>query len=235
VERLIFRGARVRYFDGRDSKAGFFTRIYMTADFSDVVREAMGWGPPAEGFSQGKLDGELNATNMVLTPNQKPLRQHELQLAVVKVDDFQFFRVKNSDDETTSEEVRFVLHSAVDGAAGLLENYMRRIGTSDDSVGQLRIAYEVQDELPLTSGSQDGLDGAAVEQPVDGPCVDCNNGVPPAAGDPTMHASNQPCVAYEGRTGDGPPLASAREVAGGTHRKGRKRNGQIGDGPQRVQ
>jgi hypothetical protein len=213
--KLIFRGARVRYFDVRDSKAGVSTLIYVTTDFSDPIREAMGWKEP--GVISGKMGGELNATRFILTPNQKELRQHELQMGAVTVDDFQYFEVKDRGNETTSEELRFIITTADNGAAGLVEQYMRTVGTSEKSIGQLRINYEVQMKL------EDKGDGADDEKEEAGPCVDCNNGVPMLDGDPTMHASGQPCSAYEGDTG-GPALASA-VLMGGSHQRGKKRGG----------
>lgn len=230
MSKLICRGCRVRYADVRESKAGVYTRLYLTADFSDTVREQMGWEPP--GVLSGKLDGELNATHFILTPNQKELRQHELQLDAVSVDDFQYFQVKDAENETTSEEMRFVIHTAVDGASALVENYMRRVGTSDKSIGQLRINYEVQEAIPLEDAptAQAKLEGAEAEQPLDTGCIACNNEIPLVDGDPSMHASGQLCAAYSGGTG-GPALSTAREAAGGTHQK-RKRGG---SGPVVVQ
>jgi hypothetical protein len=196
----------------------------MTADFSAPIREAMGWGDPPEGYTSGKLDGELNATRMLLTPNQKELRQHELPLDLVKVDDFQYFSVKDSDNGSISEELRFVCHSATEGASGLVENYMRRIGTSDKSIGQLRINYEEQEQMELAESAPAGEFTQAELDAATGPnCVDCANGVPMLDGDPTMHASGQPCSAYEGDTG-GPALAPAA-LMGGSHQRGKKRGG----------
>jgi hypothetical protein len=228
MSKLILRGCRVRYFDGRDSKAGFFTRIYMTADFSDVAREQMGWGEPGEGFNSAKLDGELNTTHIVLTPNPRDLRQHELQLDVTKVDAFEFVRVTNAENETVSAELRFVCHSPVDGASALVENYMRRVGTSDKSIGQLRINYEVQEVLPIEESGQPALEGAEVEQPEDTGCIECANKVPLEKGDPSMHASGQPCVAYDGVKSSGPILAPASQMGGTPGRKPRGGRGTAG-------
>ena len=218
MAKVIFRGARVRFADVREGKAGVYTRIYITAVFSDVVRRAMGWGVNEDGVltpmivNSGKLGGEIHATHIILTPNGKELRKHELQLDVEVVDDFQYFRVTDSDSESISEEVRFTVHTAVSGAAGLLENYMRKIGTSDKSVGQLRIAYEEQMELgePPADDAEEG-----------GTCVDCNNGIALVDGDPTMHVSGQPCAAYEGDGEGGPALASVAQMGSGHRKRGR--------------
>ena len=49
----------------------------------------------------------------------------------------------------------------------------------------------------------------------DGPCVDCNNQIPLAEGDPAHHVSGQPCEAVEP---EGATIAPA-SVMGGTHQK----------------
>ena len=139
---------------------------------------------------------------------------------VLKVDRFQYFRTTDHDNSTTSEELRFCIHSSMEGAGGLAENYIRAVG---DKVAQLRISYTpepVQQEF-AAGDEQPTLAGAVAEQP-NTDCVDCANEVPMLDGDPSMHASGQPCMNYEGHVG-GPALASAREL-GGTHQK-RKRGG----------
>jgi hypothetical protein len=55
------------------------------------------------------------------------------------------------------------------------------------------------------------------------PCVDCENDIPFADGDPSHHASGQACARYKApeEAVDGAPLAAAA-VMGGTHQKGTK-------------
>lgn len=211
--KLIFRGAYIRYMDVRqDEDAGAFVRLHLTADYSQPVQEAMDWEPVPESITSAKLAGRLAATHLILTPNGPELRQHELQLSCTDVCDFQLFRVQNDDGETTRTELRFQAKSAQDGAAALVENYIRRIGKG---IGQLRVSYTKQEELDLGEDLGEKDTG----------CIECNNGIPLAQGDPSMHDSGQPCMAYSGRTE--PAIASAREAAGGTHQ--RKRRGQIPD------
>ena len=217
MSKLIFRGASVRYSDTRMDESGVFSRIYMTAAFSDPVREEMGWGAPPEGFTSAKLEGRLNATHIILTPNSKELRQHELQIDVNEISDFQFARVKNEGSESTSTEVRFVVRTAVDGAAALIEQYLRKIGKSE---GQLRVNYEKQEELPgmeakAGAREEDGADDAPN-------CVDCENSIGFMPGDYSTHLSGQKCdryVAPEETESAGPSLSPA-VLVGGTHQKG---------------
>ncbi len=209
MQKLIFRGCYIRYYDGRhDEDAGAFVRIHLTADYSEPVQEAMGWEAVPESIQSAKLTGRLAATHLILTPNGRELKQHELQISCNDVCDFQLFRVKNEDGETTSTELRFQAKTSQAGAAALIENYVARIGKG---AGQLRVSYTKQEELDL------GAEGSEKE---DGPCVDCDNSVPLADGDPSMHASGQPCAAYSGKAE--PALASAREANGGTHQRKRR-------------
>jgi hypothetical protein len=222
MNKLILRGATIRFVDIRKGATGILVKLNMTADFTDVVRNEMGWGEAAEGFNSGDLEGELAASHAILTPNDRTLRQsNELQFDVLKADRFQYFRTVDHSNSTTSEELRFCLHSAMEGVGALAENYLRAVG---DKVAQLRISYTpepVQQTLP-TGEEQPTLAGAIAEQP-ETDCVDCANGIGFMDGDPSTHASGQPCVAYSGGTG-GPALSTAREAAGGTHQK-RKRGG----------
>jgi len=82
VPKLIFRGASIRFVDLRydDKSKSTYTKLNFTAQFSEPVREAMEWGEPPEGLATGNLDGEMNATHFILTPNGSELKQHEMQL-----------------------------------------------------------------------------------------------------------------------------------------------------------
>lgn len=208
MQKLIFRGAYIRYMDLRqDEEAGAFVRLHLTAAYSEPVQQAMDWEPVPESITSAKLSGRLAATHLILTPNGRELKQHELQISCNDVCDFQLFRVKNEDGETTSTELRFQAKTSQEGAAALIENYIRRIGKGE---GQLRVSYTKQEELDLGEDAGEKDTG----------CIDCNNGVPLDANDPSLHASGQPCAAYSGKAE--PALASAREAAGGTHQRKRR-------------
>lgn len=68
-----------------------------------------------------------------------------------------------------------------------------------------------------TEGYMDAIKeaGAAARGENDTGCVACNNEIPMADGSTTTHASGAKCT----RNQEGPALASAREVAGGTHQR----------------
>jgi len=146
MPKLIFRGTTIRFVDLRydeESKATF-TKINFSAELSKPVMETMEWGEPPSGYASAKLDGSLVASNLILTPNGKELQQHELQISAQEIGSFAVYRVK--DGESTKLELRFQVVSQTDGAAALLEQYIRAIGKGQ---AQLRVNYAQQAEMDL--------------------------------------------------------------------------------------
>ncbi|HOK47391.1 MAG TPA: hypothetical protein PLK67_15725 [Bryobacteraceae bacterium] len=143
---VLFRGAFIRHAVLQDDdEAGPFRRIHFTADFSEPVRQHMGWEELPEGLTSGKLAGELSGTHLILTPNGRELKQHELQISCSQVNDFQVFRVKNDDGKTTHTELRFIVRSNQD--------------TDQDQ--------ETTDDQPVLKGDETGetfLTGEAAQQ-----------------------------------------------------------------------
>lgn len=206
MSTITFRGAFIRFADLRSKEeAGVFARIHFTSEMSGPVIEAMDWEPIPDCMESTKLTGALTARNLVLTPNQKELRQHEIQTECTEVSDFQLFRIQGDDGESTRTELRFIARVVEPGAVSQIENYMRLVGTSPKSAGALKVTFEHQEKLDLE-------DEAA--------CVDCENGVPLVKFDNSTHVSGQPCGKHgAARKAKDAPLASAREAAGGTHQK----------------
>lgn len=144
AESIVFRGAFIRYFDGRQEEGGAFVRIHMTSEFTTPVMEEMGWDDPGGSVTDAKLSGELHATHLVLTPGDKQLRQSEIQFDIRDVGDFKMVSVEK--DETKRRELRFVVRSSAADTAGLVDGYIRQIG---EHQGVLRVSYTKQEELPL--------------------------------------------------------------------------------------
>jgi hypothetical protein len=152
-DQIIFRGAFVRYADIRQGKEGgeVFTRIHMSSEFSDVVRENMEWQDPGDSVTSAKLTGELLAQNFILTPNDKKLENQELQIAISDVSDFNVVALKDDEGEVSGRQLRFIVRSPGDGVEALVGQYIRRVGRHE---GQLKISYEPQakqEPLPLTT------------------------------------------------------------------------------------
>ena len=158
MPKLIFRGASIRFVDLRyDEKSKTtYTKLNFTAAFSDPVREAMEWGEPPAGLSSGDLDGEMNATHFILTPNGSELKKHEMQLDAKTIGAFRFVR------SDAGDTLRFQIITSVDGAAALAEQYLRTIGVGE---AQLRVNYEQQSELEIAPAEEVQ---ESLEQPEDG-------------------------------------------------------------------
>lgn len=152
MSTITFRGARFRE-AGADlrikDEAGVFARLQFAADMSKPVQEAMNWEPIPNCTGSTKLTGTLMGRNLVLTPNDKELRKHEIQMEVSEVCDFQLFRTRNGEGAIEKEELRFTARVVEPYATQKVEQYLRTVGTAQ---GALKIAYEVQEKLPLDPG-----------------------------------------------------------------------------------
>jgi len=214
MPKLIFRAALIRYVDLRyDDKAkAKYVKINFTAAFSAPVREAMEWEDLPASYPSAKLDGELSAKHFILTPDDKELRMHELQMAASGINSFEVHRVKVGDD-STEVELRFQLTTSVPGAAAMLESYIEQFGKG---TAALRVNYEQQSELDMEDDKQQTL---ATDEPDTG-CIACNNGIPMAEGSVTVHDSGAVCTKPTAIKDI--PLASAATM-GGTHQRRKPR------------
>lgn len=151
AESIIFRGAWIRYFDGRQEEGGAFVRIHMTAEFTKPVMDEMGWEDPGGSITDGKLEGELHATHFVLTPTD--LRAEAIKFDIRSVEDFKVVTIEK--DEVRRRELRFVVRSSASDAAALVDGYIRKIG---DHQGALKVSYTKQETFPLEPKTDDGQD-----------------------------------------------------------------------------
>jgi hypothetical protein len=142
-ETIIFRGCFIRHADIRQGREGgdVFTRIHVSAEFSDTVRDTMDWEDPGDSITSAKLTGELLAQNFILTPGDKALKQHELQIAITDASDFQLVVLRDDEGEPAGRQLRFIVRSPGDGVEALVGQYIRRVGRHE---GQLKISYEPQ-------------------------------------------------------------------------------------------
>lgn len=151
---LILRGAFIRSVhlsNPDDSKKT--VSVQCTADFSTPVIEKMKWGQVADGtgeftpinidgvVSSCKLKGALLATSLILTPSQKEMKKHELDLDISWLGDFQAVVTKDREGEPTNTELRFTFESNSDKAAAQLENYINHLGREKC---QMKVAYTKQ-------------------------------------------------------------------------------------------
>src|SRR5260370_26525801 len=103
---ITFRGAFLRYADLRINEAGVFLRLHVTSELTKPVMEAMNWADVPEWVDSAKLEGVLSAQHLTLTPNQKQLKDHEIEMDASEVTDFQVARV--TENESTRIELRFI-------------------------------------------------------------------------------------------------------------------------------
>jgi hypothetical protein len=149
---IRFRGAVIRYYDTRKDDGGAYTRIYMTARADKDVRKKMTWdeagedGWPGEGVKQGKLSGTLSATTLILTPNDKELSKHEIEIGCNKVSDFSFSVEHDAEGNRKSLSIQFVVRSNHPDASVKVDRYFRNI---QDALGELKVDYTKQEKLPL--------------------------------------------------------------------------------------
>lgn len=156
-ETILFRGAVLRYFDVRQSAKGegMWVNIHMSSDFSEPLREAMGWEDLPESYHGGDLDGELVGVEMFLNPNGKELKQHALKLAIRSVTDFKVVELKQKDKEP-ERQVQFKISTNSAKAHVYLGNYLKAIGRG---AGQLKISYSDQPQLEPVEDKQEKLSG----------------------------------------------------------------------------
>ncbi len=141
MPKMIFRGASIRYVDIRQTEAGVFSRIHMRADWSEPVREEFGWPEIDDTLrSPVKLRGELIGSHMVLTPNG-PIKNSEIQIEVKDVTDFSLVKKSGGEDGIEECSLNFIVRSAQEGAAGVVEAYLRVAGQAE---AQLQISYQAQ-------------------------------------------------------------------------------------------
>jgi hypothetical protein len=144
-DTIIFRGAYIRSLELRNGDDRH-ARIQMTADWTEPVRQHMEWDDAPEGFGACDLVGRLAASHIILTPNGKELKRHELQIAADDVNGFHLVPVKDGEGDVTRRELRFTVKTTQPDAAAQIEAYCQAIGRG---AGQLKVSYVKQDELPL--------------------------------------------------------------------------------------
>ena len=145
-EKITFRGAHIVNFDMRQSSNGetSFVRVHMRADFSDPVREAMGWDPRPEGWGGGSLDGELAGVEMMLKPSQGELGKYAFKMPIRTVKNFELI-VKGSDDEE-EEILAFTVETNAKRAYAPLGLWVENIGTAKAA---LTVTYAEDEQLEI--------------------------------------------------------------------------------------
>lgn len=224
-ETITFRGAHIRYCDVRHDESGVVFRIHMTSEFTDPIMDSMEWEDPGDSVTEAKLGGVLSATHMILTPGDKQLKQHELQIDLKDVTDFKLVAITK--DEVTRRELRFKVRTVEAGTAAKVENYLSLVGAHQ---GTLKVSYVKQENLPL---EQKEASKQMPLAPDSAGCAHCDDGID-LDGTGQRHVNGQVCPVAERNAAvlsdksddEMAPatLASAREAAGGTHARRARTN-----------
>jgi len=99
---------------------------------------------------------------MIPNSEWQELRVHETSSwTLPRLTPSEFVRVTDSANETVTSELRFVCHSPVDGRPALVENYMRKIGTSDKSIRPA--SHQLRQQAQMELGGEGEPEQAALE------------------------------------------------------------------------
>lgn len=154
MPKLNLRGVFIRYIDIRHNEGGIVTRIRMTADYSQPVCERMEWPQELSAtMESAKLDGELILRNFNLSPNDKELKIHAIDIFAHDAGKFEVVRVSDGGD-ASHVELRFQIRSASEAAPGLLANYIAKIG---ETAGLMKMDFDKQTEMDLSEDKQTTL------------------------------------------------------------------------------
>jgi hypothetical protein len=204
MARSTFTNVTLKAF-GRNEKGGHSDWI---GPLTKAVMNLMGWQQIPECYKGGKLDCDLAARQIELTPNEEALVRHALTLDIQRM--YSFVVVRREIEGTHGKGHQLDLCFKIDFAdpigARKLEEYMLVAGKS-----KLRVDYEpvaVQDNL---AGMDESVDEPAEALSVDPGCILCNNGIG-FEPDGRTHLTGEECVAPA-------TLATARQTQGGTHAK----------------
>lgn len=153
-ETLQFVSAQLKSF-GRDRKGGY---AVFAASFTKTVCDVMGWSGFPEGAQSVKLEGDLHATHAKLTPKEKPLIKHAVDIDINEVSGFQVLRLELEGHKGKGWRYELRFEVGFNGAAGCrqLEEYMMTIGEGKST---LLVSYSKQQPLIPEEEDQNDLAG----------------------------------------------------------------------------
>lgn len=141
---------------GRDKNGGDATFV---STFPRSVGDHMGWNGFPTGATSVKLEGELAARNMKLTPKDGPLSKWTTTFEINRVGDFQAFRLESEGTRGKGHriELRFKVEFADREGCRYLEEYMTNAGEAKAS---LEVSYTKQAE----QGTLADADGVTLDE-----------------------------------------------------------------------
>lgn len=126
-----------------------------SSTFPKSVGDAMGWNGLQDGITSAKLDGELAATHVSMTPKDGALsKKYKVAFDATKVSDFQVFRLELDGHKGKGHrlELRFKVSFADTQACARLEEYMTHAG---EAKAALTVSYVQQTAVDLSGPTLD--------------------------------------------------------------------------------
>ncbi len=153
------RGAAVGHCVIQSDESGVFLRMNMRADYSDTLRESMGWDPLGAHSRSMDLEGQIGGGRLRLSSQQQQIDGSfpEMQISIDEVSAFRAVRVKDKDQEATRVELRFQIRSRAEEAAALAYAYK---SSAKKSLGELRIS---QSDAPMQTVSDERQDSRPID------------------------------------------------------------------------
>lgn len=152
----------MKYYKGVSEEGGPLIRADFAADYTSPVAEAMGW--PEELPSkcgEGKLKGSIRINSIVLTPNEKTLKQHETQMTATDVGAFRFKVKTDKEGIVKGTELLFQLRTVDPVAAAAFQNWQRHIG---EGVAALKLDCVKQEEMDFNAEKQETQEEEETQQ-----------------------------------------------------------------------
>lgn len=189
MANITFRGAQVRYIDTRYKEGQAFNRLHVSTDYSDNVAREMEWPEElSSALDQGKLSGRLNVSNFILTPNEKTLRNFEINVKATEARDFAFHRSGGDESKGKPPEtkVNFIIHVPDFDDGVKLSRYFYAVGQSEAA---LKMDCAHQGKLDLEASNEEAKEEAEQEPATQedenvagGPILQRPHGVPSRPG-----------------------------------------------------
>ena len=154
MSNSILRGAALAHCVIQSNEAGTFLRMNARADYTETIREEMGWDELGLRTRMADLDGEVAAGRLALTSQQQTLDGGcpELRLGFESMGKFRAVRCKAKDAQSSHVELRWHIISRDPNAAALAMTYKSEV---KDGLGELRISVgEDPIEEPEGDGNQ---------------------------------------------------------------------------------
>lgn len=139
MSNSILRGAALAHCVIQSNEAGTFLRMNARADYTETIREEMGWDELGLRSRMIELDGEVAAGRLALTSQQQSLDGtcQQLRIGFESMSKFRAVRCKAKDQQSTHIELRWHIISRDPDAATLAMAYK---GEVKEGLGEMRIS-----------------------------------------------------------------------------------------------